>query len=189
LVSKCPLTASLEYFDENVKLWRTYTSLNTANLAGQDEHSFSTFTNSFVTNFVSVNTGYWDISISEANALNEWDGPNSPHTEVLFRSTWRDPYSDELTTYNTTGSTVSDEYVVTIMDKCTLNELTMTESLGVLLQYVDHTSPSSNHVESSAYSINFSATLSATVWPNCVITHTLEFYDYTTQLWVDYATN
>lgn len=25
LVSKCPLTATLEYFDENVKLWRTYT--------------------------------------------------------------------------------------------------------------------------------------------------------------------
>jgi hypothetical protein len=133
LVSKCPLTATLEYFDEDVKLWRTYTSLTSANLAGQDEHSFSTFTNSIVTSFVSANTGYWDIYITEANALNEWDGPNSPHTEVLFRSTWEDPYSDEVTTDSVTGSTVSDEYVVTIMDKCTLNELTVTESLGVLL--------------------------------------------------------
>lgn len=118
--------------------------------------------------------------------MTEWDGPNGPHTEVLFRSTWEDPYSDEVTTDSFAGSTVSDEYVVTIMDKCTINELTVTENLGVLLQYVDH---SGNHPTSSAYSINFSATELANTWPNCVITHTLEFYDYTTQLWVNYSTN
>jgi len=187
IVSKCPLACTLEYYDENTKLWRASGQLTTT-AAGQDEHpSLSTFTTGIVNNWVSVNTGYWDISISEADALTQYDGPNGPHTDILYRTTWTDIYSDEVTTDSATGNTVTDEYVVTIMDKCTINELTRTNELGVLLQYVDHTSPTSSHPVSSAYSMTFTATQPDNTWPNCLITHTLEFWDIPTQEWVVYS--
>jgi hypothetical protein len=84
-----------------------------------------------------------------------------------MRLTFNDQYSDEA------KNTVIDEFTVTIMDKCTLNELTLTEALGVLLQYVGDST-------SSNYSLNFATKYTQpNTWPNCLITHTLEFWDVT----------
>ena len=87
-----------------------------------------------------------------------------------MKITFTDPYSDEAT------SSVSDTFKVIIMDKCSINELTLTESLGVLLQYTtDGTS--------SAYQLNHASTQPANTWPDCTLTYTFELYDETTQLW------
>ena len=50
-----------------------------------------------------------------------------------MKITFSDPYSDEDL------NSVYDTFLVIIKDKCTINELTMTESLGVLLQYTTDT--------------------------------------------------
>ena len=62
-----------------------------------------------------------------------------------MRLTFTDDYSDEV------DNTVSDTFLVIIKNYCTINALSITESLGVLLQYV--TDPIS-----SGYTLNMSAT-------------------------------
>ena len=175
-IATCPIDATLEYWDEELEIWRPQAELTTTS-AGQDEHpSLSTFTNTFITNWVSVNTGYWDISISLADAGTEYDGPDDPHTEVQMKVTFNDPYSDEAL------NTVSDEFTVIIKNKCTLNELSVTETHDVLLQYVGDST-------SSAYRLQYTTLYDEPpTWPACLITHTLEFWDETKELWIDYDT-
>ena len=108
--------------------------------------------------------------------MDEYDGPSTPHTVIKMRLTFTDSYSDEV------ENTVDDVFNVIIMDKCTLNELTKNEALGVLLQYV--TDP----VSTDNYKLNYTPTENENSWPNCVITHTLEFWDEPKQLWIDYTT-
>ena len=62
-----------------------------------------------------------------------------------MRITFTDPYSDEPT------NTVSDTFLVIIKNYCTINELSLNESLGVLLQYV-------TDARSNAYSLDFTTT-------------------------------
>lgn len=167
-IATCPINAVLEFFDEKQLIWRDYSHL-TSTSAGQLEHtSLATFTNTFITNFITTHatqTGWFDISLSKADALSEYDGQTSTHTEVLLRLTFTDQYSDEL------EKTVSDEFSVKIQDKCTLNELTLTEKLGDLLQYVSDPT-------SGDYFLNFSTLLTEPpTWPNCLITHTFEFWN------------
>ena len=88
-----------------------------------------------------------------------------------MRITFEDIYSDEA------NSTVSDTFLVIIKNYCTINELTLTESLGVLLQYVTDT-------RSSAYQLNFSRSQ-----PQCVITYTLFFWVEATQLWTEWSSS
>ena len=88
-----------------------------------------------------------------------------------MRLTFTDPYSDEV------ENTVSDTFLVIIKNYCTINALSLTESLGVLLQYV--TDPIS-----SGYVLNMAATQSS-----CTLTYRLEFWDETAQLWEDYTSN
>lgn len=88
-----------------------------------------------------------------------------------MRLTFTDDYSDEV------DNTVSDTFLVIIKNYCTINALSISESLGVLLQYV--TDPIS-----SGYTLNMSATQ-----PSCTLTYTLEFWDETDQIWYDYSTN
>ena len=88
-----------------------------------------------------------------------------------MRLTFTDDYSDE------SDNTVTDTFNVIITNYCTINELTLTESLGVLLQYVTDTI-------SSGYTLNMAATQSS-----CTLTYTLEFWDDQNQLWLDYSSN
>ena len=100
-----------------------------------------------------------------------------------MKLTFTDPYSDEV------ENTVSDTFLVIIKNKCTMNELILTESLGILpVQYV--TDP-----ESAGYQLSMSdgatlimpptyANLTPTLLAGeCTITYTLFFWDETTQLW------
>jgi hypothetical protein len=166
-IATCPLTCTLDFWDEKARVWRPHSDLTV--VAGQEEFSGAAYTTSFVQSFVTVDTGV--LTIYTADAADEYDPVGLPHTEVTMRITFTDPYSDEEL------NTVSDTFLVIIKNKCTINALSLTESLGVLLQYT--TDP-----RSSAYQLNMATTQPANSWPNCVITYTLEFWDGTTQLWV-----
>ena len=50
--------------------------------------------------FISVNTGAFDIYT--VDTYDEYDGPDTPYTEIEMRLTFTDPYSDEE------ANTVSD---------------------------------------------------------------------------------
>ena len=164
-ISTCPLTATLEYWDEKDRIWRPHADLTT--VAGQEEYSGSAYTTSFVQSFITADTGVLTIYTDDSSI--EYDPPDEPHTEVTMRITFTDPYSGEAT------NTVSDTFLVIIKNYCTINQLTLTESLGVLLQYVTDT-------QSSAYQLSFSATQS-----QCVITYTLFFWVETTQMWTEWS--
>ena len=77
-ISDCPLTVTLEYWDELSHIWRDHTELTTT--AGQEEYSLSAYTSSFVQNWVDVNTGYFEIYTLDAN--DEYDGPTTSNTEI-----------------------------------------------------------------------------------------------------------
>jgi hypothetical protein len=126
LIATCPLTAILEFWDEREFIWRPHTDLTVE--AGQDELDQTAYTTSFVQSFVTANTGV--LTVYTDDAADEYDPIGKPHTEVKMRITFTDPYSDEEL------KTVSDTFWVIIKNKCTINELTLTEGLGVLLQYV-----------------------------------------------------
>ena len=164
-IATCPLTASLDYWDEKDRIWRPHTDLTT--VAGQEEYSGSAYTTSFVQSFVTANTGVLTIYTQDLSV--EYDPPDSPHTEVTMRITFTDPYSDEL------SNTVSDTFLVIIKNYCSINELTLTESLGVLLQYV-------TDARSNAYSLDFTASQ-----PQCLITYSLFFWVESTQLWTEWS--
>ena len=98
-ISTCPLDVVLEYWDEKDRIWRDYTELTSDH--GQEEHTtFTAFTSTFVDSFVSVDTGAFDIYTEDTS--DEYDGPDTPYTEIEMRLTFTDPYSDEET------NTVSD---------------------------------------------------------------------------------
>ena len=72
------MTVTLEYWDELSHIWRDHTELTTT--AGQEEYSLSAYSSSFVQNWVSVNTGYFEIYTLDAN--DEYDGPTTSNTEI-----------------------------------------------------------------------------------------------------------
>ena len=89
----------LEFWDEKLRIWRDYSDLTTDH--GQVEHTtFTAFTSTFVDSFTAVDTGAFDIYTDDTS--DEYDGPDTPYTEIEMRLTFTDPYSDEV------SNTVSD---------------------------------------------------------------------------------
>ena len=117
----------LEFYDEQEEIWRPHSELTVE--VGQDEFTPTAYTSSYVQSFITADTGVLTVYTTRAASAGEYDPIGLPHTEIMMKITFTDPYSDEA------ENTVYDEFKVIIKDKCTINELTLTESLGVLLQY------------------------------------------------------
>ena len=114
----CPLTVTLDYFDESMAQWRAY------------DYSIVTNPTTFVTSFVAVDTGVLTIETSDTTT---YDPDNDTWTELNMRITFTDPNSDE------TDNTVSDTFKVILKNHCTENELTLSGDLTNELYYVDDT--------------------------------------------------
>ena len=78
-----------------------------------------------------------------------------------MRLVFEDPKSDEE------DNIVYDEFTVTIKNRCTENTLTLTESLGEILYYIDD-------ARTAEYDLSFTQSESTVT---CSITYTLQLWD------------
>ena len=92
-IATCPLTAVLEFYDEQKNVWRPHSDLTVE--VGQDEFTGTAYTSSFVQSFITADTGVFTVYTTRAASLGEYDPVDGPYTEIEMKITFTDPYSDE----------------------------------------------------------------------------------------------